>query len=106
MELTQIVLISLAVIGVLLMLMPLLKKVAAATKTAKDDAALEAVEKGLVLLRTLLEILANNVKQEGGVAPASVKRKVRVAEAQVKARSLADDFKKLIQKLEGRTPQK
>ena len=103
MELSQIVLISLAVIGILLMLMPLLKKLAAATKTAKDDAALEAVEKGLVLLRTLLEILAKNAKAEGGLAPKSVKRKMQIADAQVKAKGLADDFKKMIQKLEGRT---
>ena len=103
MEISQILVLVLAVTGVLSLMIPVLKKVAAATKTQKDDAALEAVEKGLVLLRSLLEVLALNARSEGGVSPAAVKKKLRVSTAQIKAKALSGELNKFIRKLEGRS---
>lgn len=103
MDLTQILLIAAAVVGVLSVLLPLLKKLASLTKTEKDDAALEAVEKALSVARTLLDALSAVEKQKEGITPAAVKRKSRIAAGQVEAKKLHDDLKKFVAKLEGRT---
>ncbi len=103
MELTQILLITAAVVGVLSVLLPLFKKLALMTKTDKDDAALEAAEKALTVVRALLDALGAVESTKKGITPAAVKRKSRISKGQLKAKKMHDDLKKLVARLEGRT---
>ena len=103
MELSQILLIAMAVVGALSLMMPVFKKIAQATKTPKDDELLLAAEKGLVVVRALLDALGARSQKEGGITPLNVQKKAKIAKSQVEAKQLHRRLSDLVDKLEGRT---